>query len=238
MGVLALVASIGGYGGYTVVKGSEVDANFDTVPHTVARVIDGDTIEVEKVKVRLLGINAPERGECYFEESKRVLETLVEGKQVSLQKDITAKDRHGRLLRYVTLPNSNPAADNIFINTELVERGFAFAEAISPDTKYRDLFATAERKAKAAGEGLWGGCEVDAKTAEDLREEDSIAPSPECTIKGNISEKGYGKNYFLEGCPNYSRIKVDSRKGESYFCSERDAKKAGFTRSDSCDTVF
>ena len=42
----------------------------------------------------------------------------------------------------------------------------------------------------------------------------SAPPSPECTIKGNISEKGYGKLYFLEGYPNYLKVKVDTRKGE------------------------
>ncbi|HEY4522696.1 MAG TPA: thermonuclease family protein [Candidatus Paceibacterota bacterium] len=238
LGVLALVAASGGsYGGYTVIKTAQADAAFDAQPHTVVRVIDGDTIELEdKVIVRLLGINAPERGECYFAESKKTLEDLAEGATVTLVKEFTAKDRFGRLLRYVIRHDDDPQADNLMLNTAQVHAGAAFAEAISPDTQYRDLFATAERKAKEAKRGLWGACEYEDEN--DLREEAAPAPSPKCAIKGNISEKGYGKNYFLEGCPNYSRIKVDPRKGESWFCSEREAQNAGFTRSASCDNTF
>ena len=238
LGVLALVLASGGsYGGYTVIKSNEA-ASFDARPHTVVRVVDGDTIELEDgIKVRLLGINAPERGECYFDESKKVLESLIEGTTVFLVKDVTGKDRYGRLLRYVIRRDENPEADNLIINSELLNRGAAFAEAVSPDIMYRYLFATAQRKAKDAKRGLWGACTY-ASEGEDLREEASAAPSPSCTIKGNISEKGYGKNYFLEGCPNYSRIKVDTRKGEAWFCSERAAQKADFTKSESCENTF
>src|SRR3989344_5552836 len=121
LGVLALVLASGGsYGGYTVIQRNEA-ASFDARPHTVVRVVDGDTIELEdKVKVRLLGVNAPERGECYFEESKKVLEALVEGTTVFLTKDVTGTDRYGRLLRYVILRDKNPEADNLIINSELL----------------------------------------------------------------------------------------------------------------------
>ena len=94
--------------------------------------------------MRLLGINAPERGECYFEEAKKALEALVEGKAVTLGKDITGKDRYDRLLRYVTLPNTDPEADDVLINSQLLSVGAVFSEAVSPDTKYRDLFASAQ----------------------------------------------------------------------------------------------
>ncbi|MCR4325423.1 MAG: thermonuclease family protein [Patescibacteria group bacterium] len=239
LGVIAFLVASGGYGGYQVVRDyQKYGADFETRPHNVVRVVDGDTIEIEnEIKVRLLGINAPERGECYFEESKKEMEALVEGRDVTLLKDITGKDRYGRLLRYVVRSEADPEADNLIVNGEMLYRGAAFTEAIAPDTAHRDLFATAQRKAKEAGRGLWSACEYKSED-EDLREEDSVAPSPQCTIKGNISEKGYGRNYFLEGCPNYSRIKVDTRKGEAWFCSERAAQKAGFTKSASCANTF
>lgn len=222
-----------------MVKGyQKYGGDFETRRHIVARVIDGDTVELEdKIKVRLLGVNAPERGECYFEESKKTLDSLLEGSTVLVEKDMTGKDRFGRLLRYVKIPADDPEGDDLFVNNELVRRGAATALSIAPDTKYRDLFATAQREAKKAKTGLWGVCDYATKD-QDLREADSLPPSPSCTIKGNISEKGYGKNYFLEGCPNYLSMKIDPRKGEAWFCSEREAQKAGFTRSASCDNPF
>ena len=239
LGVIGLLVATGGYGGYTVVKGyQKYGGDFETRRHIVARVIDGDTVELEdKVTVRLLGVNAPERGECYFDASKGVLEALAEGQSVLIEKDITGKDRYGRLLRYLKIPSDDPKENDVLVNNELVRRGAVFALSTAPDTKYRDLFATSQRKAKEAGTGLWGACNYETKD-ENLREEDSAPPSPKCVIKGNISEKGYGRNYFMEGCPDYLRIKVDPRKGEAWFCSEREAQKAGFTRSASCDNPF
>jgi len=45
------------------------------------------------------------------------------------------------------------------------------------------------------------------------------------------------KDYFLPGCPNYKRVKVDPRKGELWFCSEADAKEAGWSMSDGCGNI-
>jgi len=239
LGVIGFLIATGGYGGYTAVKSyQKYGGDFETRPHAVIRVIDGDTIELEKeITVRFIGVNAPERGECYFGESKDILEALIGGTSVVLERDLTGKDRFGRLLRYVKLPREDPEGDSVFVNNELVRMGAAFTLNISPDTKYRDLFAASQQEAKKAKTGLWGACDYGSEN-EDLREADSLPPSPKCTIKGNISEKGYGKNYFLEGCPNYLSMKIDPRKGEAWFCSEREAQKAGFTRSASCDNPF
>jgi micrococcal nuclease len=157
LGVIGFVVATGGYGGYMVVQ--KYGAGFDTHPHIVVRVVDGDTIEVEeKIKVRLTGVNAPDRGECYFEESKMMLEALIAGGQVVTEKDSTGKDRYGRFLRYLMIPSDTPEENDLFVNNELVRRGAAFAKSIAPDTKYRDLFATSQREAKESGSGLWGAC--------------------------------------------------------------------------------
>ena len=173
LGVIGLLVATGGYGGYTVVKGyQKYGGDFETRRHIVARVIDGDTVELEdKVTVRLLGVNAPERGECYFDASKGVLEALAEGQSVLIEKDITGKDRYGRLLRYLKIPSDDPKENDVLVNNELVRRGAVFALSTAPDTKYRDLFATSQRKAKEAGTGLWGACNYETEHA-DLREED------------------------------------------------------------------
>ena len=243
MSVIAFILAGGGtYGGYKVVKDyKNYGTDFETRPHMVKSVIDGDTIRIEKwIKIRLLGINAPEKGECYYKESKAYLAELIDDKEVFLEKDITGKDRYDRLLRYVVLKNPDPEEDNILVNNQMVLEGYARAESTSPDKKYRDLLATSERKAKSAEKGMWGACDYleQEKQASSLREQESEPPNSQCTIKGNISEKAYGKLYFLEGCPNYKRVKVDMRKGEAWFCSETEAIKAGFTRSESCNNTF
>ncbi|QSH39061.1 thermonuclease family protein [Candidatus Kaiserbacteria bacterium] len=242
--VLAFIVASGGtFGGYKVIQEfKKFGADFETRPHMVQSVIDGDTIRIEKrIKVRLLGIDTPEKGECYYTESKEYLTELVDDKNVLLEKELSGMDRYGRLLRYIIVENPNPEEDNILVNNKMVLEGYAFTNPISPDKKYRDLLATSQRKAKAEEKGLWGSaCDYSQrdKDAKTLREKASKPPSKECTIKGNISEKGYGKLYFLEGCPNYGRVKVDTRKGESWFCTETEAKKAGFSKSESCDNTF
>lgn len=223
-----------------MVKDSRANA-FENSVHQVTRVIDGDTIDIEnKKRIRLLGLDAPERNACHFEESSAYLKELLEGYDIRIEKDISGTDRYDRFLRYVYIPSEDPEDDDVFVNEKLIRGGYAVAQAIAPDNRYRDLFATAEREAKENERGLWGMCEQSEleDDTDALREEDSLPSDPSCTIKGNISEKGYGKNYFFEGCPNYNRIKIDPRKGESYFCSESEARDAGFTRSDSCDTTF
>ena len=81
---------------------------------------------------------------------------------------------------------------------------------------------------------MWGVCDYKEKNDTNLREQDSKPTNSECIIKGNISEKGYGKTYLIPGCDNYERVKIDIRKGEQYFCSEADAEAAGFRKATNC----
>jgi len=86
----------------------------------VVRVIDGDTFVLDNgEKVRLLGINAPEKGQRCYDEATNALKDLVEGKKVRLEKDKVDRDVYGRLLRYVFV-------DNTFVNAELLRQGYAF----------------------------------------------------------------------------------------------------------------
>src|SRR5687768_9557762 len=67
---------------------------------TVIRVVDGDTIHVRlasgrRERVRLIGIDAPERGRCYFVAASGRARLLALGKPVSLLGDRTQRDRDG-----------------------------------------------------------------------------------------------------------------------------------------------
>jgi micrococcal nuclease len=116
---------------------------------SVTEVTDGDTIELASgERVRLLGINAPEIGQPYYEEARTRLRELIEGKTVTLEKDVEDKDRYGRLLRYVY-------SDDTFVNLVMIREGYASAYIILPNTKYSIDFEAAEEEAKNAERGLW-----------------------------------------------------------------------------------
>ena len=132
----------------------------------VTQVIDGDTITVEGgIRVRLIGIDAPERGERCYEEAKKHLEEMILYKEVYLEKDVTDKDKYGRYLRYVWLGGK-------LVNAEMVWSGYAVAKTYPPDTKYQHIIAQAEQDAINRRAGcLWSQAETPTETP-------TIIPTP------------------------------------------------------------
>jgi micrococcal nuclease len=127
----------------------------------VTRVVDGDTAEVEldggEEDVRYIGIDTPESVapgqpvECYGHAASDLNEELVEGEQVRLVFDDEPRDKYGRLLAYVH-------QGDLFVNAELVRRGYARTLEIAPNTDHAPLFDRLEQQAAVAGRGLWGAC--------------------------------------------------------------------------------
>lgn len=136
----------------------------DKTYRRVERVFDGDTLSVylglggKKEKVRLLGIDAPEKSpiekaECYSKQATEQLKKLTFNKFVLLEKDklqTDDKDKYGRLLRYVIL------FDSTSVNEELLKGGFAkaYPSLTAKVEDYKKLEAAAKEK-KA---GMWGEC--------------------------------------------------------------------------------
>jgi endonuclease YncB( thermonuclease family) len=90
----------------------------------VTRVIDGDTFELESGEiVRLLCVNAPEKGERGYEEAKEFLSSLILDKKVLMKADLTDKDKYSRLLRYVLV--EDVVGNILLVNRELVNYGHA-----------------------------------------------------------------------------------------------------------------
>jgi len=115
----------------------------------VARVIDGDTFDLDNGdRVRLLGIDAPESGQPFFQQATDTLAELVEGGKVKLEKDSQYnKDKYGRLLRYVFV-------NELFVNKELIRKGLAEL-MVDENSKYYSDLKQAEEEAKEGKLGIW-----------------------------------------------------------------------------------
>lgn len=190
----------------------------------VARVIDGDTIELENgQRVRYIGIDTPETVDprkpvqCFGQEASNKNKELVEGKTVRLEKDVSQTDKYGRLLRYVYL-------DNIFANDYLVKEGFAHASTFPPDVKYQQKFQESQSQAQINHKGLWSSCSQNQAT------QNSKETIQGCIIKGNISASRE-KIYHLPGQKYYDQTVIDTSRGERWFCSEEEAQKALWRKS-------
>jgi len=189
----------------------------------VTRVVDGDTIEIEGgIKVRYIGIDTPEtvhpdKGvQCFGSQASNKNRELVEGKNIRLEEDISQTDKYGRLLRYVYI-------GEIFVNDYLVRNGFAYTSSYPPDVKYQAQFGQAQQEARENNRGLWSACAGDGQKTTTFQE-------GTCLIKGNVSSSGE-KIYHLPDQKYYDKTVIDEGKGERWFCSEEEAKKAGWRKS-------
>ena len=106
----------------TLWKGEDTE-NSGTEGIYVSKVIDGDTFKMsDDTTIRLLCVDAPERGENGYSEAKDFLSNMILDKEVRLEKDISDKDEYGRLLRYVYVNLSNI---EIFVNQQVVQEDYA-----------------------------------------------------------------------------------------------------------------
>jgi endonuclease YncB( thermonuclease family) len=95
---------------------------------TVTSVVDGDTVDVSGgTRIRLIGIDTPERGECGYREATEALRSMVGGRAVVLVGGARDdSDRYGRLLRYVEV-------DGVDANLTMIQFGRAIARYDSRD---------------------------------------------------------------------------------------------------------
>lgn len=193
-----------------------------------ARVIDGDTLDVAGVQIRLFGVDAPELGQPCGDWScgrwaRDELARLIGGRQVTCSAG--AQDRYGRLLARCDAGRGD-------LGLAMVQRGAAFAYR-----RYATDYVGAERQARASERGLWRDGGRGVTLPEDFRAAQQeagvppgrVPPRPDCAIKGNVSDSG--RVYHLPGQRDYDRTRIDPARGERWFCSEAEARAAGWRRA-------
>ena len=125
----------------------------------VTEVIDGDTVEMERLgRVRLIGVDIPEEGRCYENAATRFTRDRLEGKVVQYELGEERQDRYDRTLAYLS-------REGDMHNLALLEEGYATALTIPPNDKYADDFEEAEREARTRDEGLWDTCDRNRRRA-------------------------------------------------------------------------
>jgi micrococcal nuclease len=142
--------SVAGGGADGTASGAGAGAQGDAV---VTRVVDGDTAVLDGLgKSRFIGVDTPEvygGAECFGEQASAYVEQALAGQRIRYEIGPEPRDRHGRLLVYVHLP------DGRFFNEMLVAGGYARPLAIAPNVEYSELFARRAREARHDDRGLW-----------------------------------------------------------------------------------
>lgn len=182
---------------------------------TVVNVHDGDTFTLsDGQRVRLLGVDAPELGNCFSDNAKQALSSLVVGKRVRITEE--KRDMYGRRMGLVYI-------GNVLVNDEMLRNGYARPD-YTPNTqsvRLKDSYSYAKIHALGIHSPL---CKQISPTP----------PSNNCVIKGNI-DKATGEHFYhLPGCRHYAQIILDMDTGEGFFCSEREASSAGFRLAPDC----
>jgi micrococcal nuclease len=160
----------------------------DTQQVSVARVVDGDTIEVSPAvdgsdTVRLIGIDTPETEDpdvgvqpCGPEASAFTTERLG-GQDVTLEFDEERVDPFDRALAYVWVPDLNGE----LFNETLVRQGYAEVDTFPPNDKYEERFLAAESEARQDGLGIWAANPCTAPEATTPEGTTPEATTPEAT---------------------------------------------------------
>lgn len=116
---------------------------------TVLKILDGDTYVLSgDRRVRLLGIDTPEKGEPFSETAKNFADSLLNGAHITIEFDKTQKDKYGRLLGYVRF-------QDYFVNKMMIERGLARLYLFQGTKRYNADLIAAQKNARERKIGIW-----------------------------------------------------------------------------------
>jgi endonuclease YncB( thermonuclease family) len=214
----------------------------------VPRIVDGDTLAIGSTKVRLEGIDAPETDQVCLNangirwacgiDARDQLTSHIAGRIISCSSNGT--DVYKRTLAICSLAGED-------LNGWMVQQGWALAY-VQYSTAYRQV----EEDARANQRGLWQGAfiapwdwrhrnnktvilgafsvPIDAQAMLLGPSATEGAPSPECTIKGNVNRNGE-RIYHTEHQSFYAKIRMDKGGGRRWFCTPEEAEAAGWRRA-------
>lgn len=197
------------------------------------RIIDADTLEIDGQRYRLNGIDAPERGQdcvqkaglwkCGRAATDRVAELALKGNVACkpLGPDPAYPER---LIGYCTINGED-------IGALLIDAGLAWAyrDYLGEYPDYTRTYLDRETEAKARGLGIWDGDNQPAWEFRRDRWKVTAQTAPEgCAIKGNFREE---KIYHMPWDQSYDATRINLKKGERWFCSEKEAEQAGWRRA-------
>lgn len=197
-----------------------------------ASVVDGDTLDIRGERVRLWGVDAPEgsqncrsrNGAAYGcgRAAANALSTWIGRRNVACVE--VERDRYGRAVSRCSVAGTDVA-------------GWLAREGHALD--YRQYsggaYAAAEASARAEKRGLWAGAfERPWEWRASQRESQARPPAataarsgPSCLVKGNISAKGE-RIYHSPGMRSYAATRISPGRGERWFCTEAEARAAGW----------
>ena len=220
------------------------DAGQPVLAGHVTGVVDGDTIDLAlpsgPIRVRLSGADAPEHDQPWGPQATAALRSLVFNREVELVP--VDQDRYDRMVAHVCVGPED-------VGASLITQGDAWAyRRYLEDPAYCAL----EGVARAARRGVWSyppsqwiapwewravqagrsASHADysnvtvAECVLQSTAESSRAGVGQCVIKGNVGKNG--RIYHLPGSTSYDETRIDPSQGERWFCSEAEARAAGW----------
>lgn len=190
------------------------------------QVIDGDTLDVGRIRIRLHGVDAPESDQpcttltgqnwaCGDWITRQVRDQF---QGATARCEPLDKDRYNRIVARCFVGGKD-------IGKTLVQEGLAFAYR-----KYSMDYDLDEKAAYVADRGVHGFVIQSPARYRLTRIKGRVADDPKCQIKGNINAAGK-HIYHVPGQEFYDRTGIQLAKGERWFCSEAQARASGWRRA-------
>ncbi len=228
------------------------------LPATLVKVVDGDTIKVRldsgPITIRLHGIDAPERKQAFGAAATKALRALVEGEPLEIE-PVEQSDGYGRMVAKVFVRGDDINARLVESGFAWAYRQYLRREPA--DERYCRLEAEARAEHRGVWVGSpdrWEPPWVfrgNGQNVQDLNYAEETAkrciaaigrknsgsggqpplvgsvPPASCRIKGNINSRGE-RIYHSPRAPSYASTRIDTGRGERWFCSVAEAEREGW----------
>jgi endonuclease YncB( thermonuclease family) len=189
---------------------------------------DGDTLDMDGLRIRLFGVDAPEYGQsctrpngagwtCGVDSTTALANKIGKRRIECEQRDI---DQYRRSVAVCRLNGED-------LNAWLVAEGWAVAYR-----EFSEDYVDEEERARARKRNIWNGSiqQPEAYRRAQSTRDATTQNDPNCRIKGNINTSG-DRIYHLPGGRFYEQTAITPSRGERMFCSEQEAQTAGWRRS-------